>query len=108
VTRALFLGPGVVPSKKFVVDGQRGVAERQRFGRVAVHPLAAQYGSAVHARKPPVNCCPSLNSVSVPEPPTSMCRRHSVPVHWWDRATEPEAWFVRLRDRFYPPSTISM
>ena len=44
-----FLGPGVVPSKKFVVGGQRGVAERQRFGRVAVHPLAAQYGSAAHA-----------------------------------------------------------
>ena len=41
--------------------------------------------------KAPVNCCPLLNSV-----------------RWWDRATEPEAWFVGLRDRLYPPSTISV
>ena len=43
------LGPGVIPSKNLVVGGEGGVAERQRFGRVAVHPLAAQYGSAAHA-----------------------------------------------------------
>jgi hypothetical protein len=57
-----FLGPGVIPSKSLVVGGESGLADGERFGRLAIREEKA--GQSAARDVPGLQHCAALSSSS--------------------------------------------